>query len=59
MVTRAGPLVNSSGALVGINSQIESEGGGNEGIAYAVPSNYAKRISDEIISKRQSNPMGT
>jgi len=46
-----GPLVNSSGALVGINSQIESEGGGNEGIAYAVPSNYAKRISDEIISK--------
>jgi len=46
-----GPLVNSSGALVGINSQIESEGGGNEGIAYAIPSNYAKRISDEIISK--------
>ena len=46
-----GPLVNSNGALVGINSQIESEGGGNEGIAYAIPSNYAKRISDEIISK--------
>src|SRR5207237_4486363 len=37
-----GALVNTKGELVGINSQILSESGGNIGIGFAIPSNMAK-----------------
>ena len=39
-----GPLLNESGAVIGINSQIETNGeqGGNVGIAFAVPIDTAK-----------------
>ena len=44
-----GALVNTKGELVGINSQILSEsGGGNIGIGFAIPSNMAKNVMDEI-----------
>jgi serine protease Do len=33
-----GPLVNVDGELVGINTFILTEGGGNEGLGFAVPS---------------------
>jgi S1-C subfamily serine protease len=38
-----GPLVNSQGQVVGINSQIRSTGGGGEGVGFAVPVDTAKR----------------
>ncbi|WP_246477450.1 S1C family serine protease [Actinokineospora xionganensis] len=47
-----GPLVDSTGALVGINSAIRSSGSGNTGsvgLGFAIPSNDAKRISEMII----------
>lgn len=39
-----GPLLNEQGEVIGINSQIESgnSGGGNVGIAFAIPINSAK-----------------
>jgi serine protease Do len=44
-----GALVNTSGELVGINSQILSNGGeGNIGIGFAIPSNMAKHVMDEL-----------
>ncbi len=44
-----GALVNTKGELVGINSQILSEsGGGNIGIGFAIPSNMAKNVMDEL-----------
>ena len=44
-----GALVNTKGELVGINSQILSSGGqGNIGIGFAIPSNMAKHVMDEL-----------
>lgn len=44
-----GALVNIKGELIGINSQILSNGGeGNIGIGFAIPSNMAKHVMDEL-----------
>jgi S1-C subfamily serine protease len=45
-----GALINTNGELVGINSQILSPSGGNIGIGFAVPSNMAKSVMDQLIS---------
>jgi serine protease Do len=44
-----GPLLNSSGEMIGVNTAIFSQSGGFSGIGFAVPSNIAKKIFDEII----------
>ena len=44
-----GALVNTSGELVGINSQILSPSGGNIGIGFAIPSNMAKVVMDQLL----------
>lgn len=46
-----GALVDSRGALVGINTAILSRTGGNHGIGFAIPSDMAKRISLALIEK--------
>jgi len=45
-----GPLLDVNGDVVGVNSQIESESGGNDGVGFAVPSNTVKRIADGLIA---------
>jgi Do/DeqQ family serine protease len=44
-----GALINRRGELVGINTWIVSESGGSVGIGFAIPSNIARRVADEII----------
>jgi len=44
-----GALVDSRGALVGINTAIISRSGGNVGIGFAIPSNMAKSIAAQLI----------
>src|SRR5262245_48450691 len=46
-----GALVNMKGELVGINSQILSESGGNIGIGFAIPANMAKHVMDDLRTK--------
>jgi S1-C subfamily serine protease len=46
-----GALVNTSGELVGINSQIFSPTGGNIGIGFAIPSNMTRSVTEQLISK--------
>ena len=46
-----GALVDSRGALVGINSAILSRTGGNNGIGFAIPSNMVKDIARKLIEK--------
>lgn len=44
-----GPLINLEGQAIGINTAIVSKGGGYMGIGFAIPSNMAKHIMDQII----------
>jgi serine protease Do len=46
-----GALVNTNGDLVGINSQILSPSGGNIGIGFAIPSNMARTVTEQLINK--------
>ena len=43
-----GALVNLSGELVGINSQILTPTGGNVGLGFAIPSNMARQVMDQL-----------
>jgi serine protease Do len=44
-----GALVNTRGELVGINTGIFSQSGGYQGIGFAVPSNLAKHVIDDLL----------
>lgn len=45
-----GALVNTVGELIGINSQIiPGQGGGNIGIGFAIPSNMAKSVMEQLV----------
>lgn len=43
-----GPLFNQTGQVVGINTAIYSPSGGNVGIGFAVPSNIARSVVDQL-----------
>ncbi|HKH22199.1 MAG TPA: trypsin-like peptidase domain-containing protein [Solirubrobacterales bacterium] len=45
-----GPLINGAGQVVGINSQIESQSGGNEGVGFAVPIKTAADVVSQLES---------
>jgi S1-C subfamily serine protease len=44
-----GPLLNAQGKVVGVNAQIQSESGGNDGVGFAVPSNTVATIVPQLI----------
>src|ERR1051326_4500908 len=45
-----GALINTMGELIGINSQIvPGNGGANIGIGFAIPSNMAKSVMDQLV----------
>jgi len=43
-----GPLVDADGRLVGINTFILSQSGGNEGVGFAAPSNIVRAVYEQI-----------
>ena len=45
-----GPLLDLEGQVIGINSQIESDSGGNDGIGFAVPSNTVKSVVSQLLA---------
>lgn len=50
-----GPLVNLRGEVIGINTAIHSKSGGNNGIGFAVPSNIAKWVADQLLNHGDVN----
>jgi len=46
-----GPLLNSHGEVIGINSAIFSPSGTTAGIGFAIPINTARRVAEDLISK--------
>ncbi|MES2937075.1 MAG: Do family serine endopeptidase [Pseudomonadota bacterium] len=45
-----GPLFNSRGEVVGINSQIYSQSGGYQGVSFAIPIDLARGIQQQIVA---------
>lgn len=45
-----GPLINLDGKVVGINTAIATNYGGYMGVGFAIPSNMAKQIIDQILN---------
>jgi putative serine protease PepD len=45
-----GPLLNLQAQVIGVTSQIQSEGGGNDGVGFAVPSDTVKSIASQLIA---------
>jgi putative serine protease PepD len=45
-----GPLLDARGRVIGVNSQISSESGGNDGVGFAIPSNTIKSIVSQLIA---------
>ncbi|BDX21910.1 peptidase [Polynucleobacter sp. TUM22923] len=45
-----GPLINTAGQVIGINSQIFSRSGGYMGISFAIPIDEAMRVADQLRS---------
>jgi len=46
-----GPLVDIFGRIIGINVAINSPTGGNVGIGFAIPSNTAKNVMEQLITR--------
>ncbi|MGH9770819.1 MAG: S1C family serine protease [Candidatus Acidiferrales bacterium] len=46
-----GPLLNSHGEAIGINSAIYSPSGTTAGIGFAIPINTARRVAEQLITK--------
>jgi S1-C subfamily serine protease len=44
-----GPLFNAAGQVIGVNSAILSQSGGNQGVGFAIPINVVKRVAPELI----------
>jgi putative serine protease PepD len=44
-----GPLLDSSGNVIGVNAQIESDSGDNAGVGFAIPINAVKSVANTII----------
>ena len=46
-----GALVDTEGRLIGINAEILSRSGGNQGIGFAVPSNLCRWVMESLVQK--------
>lgn len=44
-----GPLIDMFGSVVGINTAIASNSGGNEGIGFSIPSNLVRHVFDQMV----------
>jgi len=45
-----GPLLNSSGQVIGVNVQIDSNSDGSEGVGFSTPIDTVKNVADTLIS---------
>jgi len=46
-----GPLINTQGEVIGINSQIYSQSGGYQGLSFAIPIDVALRVEKQLLEK--------
>jgi S1-C subfamily serine protease len=46
-----GPLFDANGLVIGVNAQIRSDSGRNEGVGFAIPIDAAKRSLQQLVAK--------
>jgi serine protease Do len=46
-----GPLIDLNGRIIGINTAIASNSGGNDGIGFSIPSNMVRNVMEQLVSK--------
>ncbi len=46
-----GPLIDVNGQLIGINTAIASNSGGNDGIGFSIPSNLGRRVVNDLLER--------
>ena len=53
-----GALVNTNGEVIGINTAIATSGQsqGNIGVGFAIPSNKAKQVAEQLQGRREGQP---
>jgi putative serine protease PepD len=49
-----GPLLDPDGHVIGVNTQIKSDSGGNEGVGFAVPSDTVRTVVGQILATGQA-----
>ena len=47
-----GPLIDMRGRVIGVNTQIQSDSGGNDGVGFAIPSNTVRSVADQMSPAR-------
>jgi putative serine protease PepD len=47
-----GPLIDLSGEVIGLNAQIASGSGGNDGVGFAIPSNTVKAVVTQLLASK-------
>jgi S1-C subfamily serine protease len=50
-----GPLLDAAGRIIGINQQINTSSGGDQGVGFAVPSNLVARSLDQLRDDGEAN----
>ncbi|WCB94639.1 hypothetical protein DSM104299_03377 [Baekduia alba] len=45
-----GPLIDADGEVVGVNAQIESDSGGNDGVGFAIPADTVRTVATALIA---------
>ncbi len=45
-----GPLIDAAGQVIGVNSQIQSDTGGSDGVGFAIPSNTVRSVVSQIVA---------
>jgi putative serine protease PepD len=45
-----GPLIDAAGHVIGVNAQIQSDGGGSNGVGFAIPSNTVSSVISQIVA---------
>jgi putative serine protease PepD len=45
-----GPLLDTAGKVIGVNAQIESDSGGNDGVGFAIPSKTVRSVVSDLLA---------
>ena len=45
-----GPLIDTSARVIGVNTQIQSDSGGNDGVGFAIPSNTVDKVVSQVVA---------